>query len=100
MRLQSFTGRLRKQFDEENNQDQTKDLHLAPDRFKAFTIGNRQLLFEKAKRTPSEYNVFGYKGPAKVKEVDLASIGEDPKPIFIAMDLSHLEGTRISYSPT
>jgi len=49
------------------------------------------LLFEKAKRTPSIHNVSGYDGPAEVKEVDLASLGEDPKPVFIATDLSHLE---------
>ena len=31
-----------KKIDEENTQDQAKDLHRAPDRFKAFTIGDRQ----------------------------------------------------------
>ena len=28
---------------------------------------------------------------AEVKEVDLADEQEDPKPVFIATDLSHLE---------
>ena len=56
-----------KKFDEENNQDQIKDLHPTPDRFKAFTIGNRQLLFEKAKQSPSEYNISGYEAPLRLK---------------------------------
>ena len=91
VRLQKLHREAEKKFDEENNQEKIKDLHPTPDRFKAFTIGNRQLLCEKAKRSPSEYNISGYEGPAEVKEVDLSSLGQDPKPLFIATDLSHLE---------
>ena len=79
--------------DLKNSQTQSPDIDInpAPERFKAFTIGDRHLVFDKAKQKPSEGSTSGYDGPAEVKEVDLAAEGEDPKPIFIATDLSHLE---------
>ena len=59
---------------------------------KAFTIGDRHLVFDKSQRKLSEGSNTGYDGPpAEVKEVDLADEQEDPKPVFIATDLSHLE---------
>ena len=67
------------------------DSYPVPDRFKAFAIGDRHLVFDKAQRKPSEGSNTGYDGPAEVKEVDLADEQEEPKPVFIATYLSHLE---------
>ena len=68
------------------------DSYPVPDRFKAFTIGDRHLVFDKAQRKPFEGSNPHYDGSlTEVKEVDLADEQEDPKPVFIATDLSHLE---------
>ena len=41
----------------------TADSYPVPDRFKAFTIGDRHLVFDKAQRKPSEGSNTGYDGP-------------------------------------
>ena len=87
--------RLHRQKDKELRENKAKDLktdsYPVPDRFKAFTIGDRHLVFDKAQRKPSKGSNTGYDGPAEVKEVDLADEQEEPKLVFIATDLSHLE---------
>ena len=46
---------------------------------------------EKAKRIVQVYDDGAYKGPTKVKEVNLASQGEVPKPVFVWVDLNNKE---------
>ena len=79
----------KRELKENKAKDLKTDSYPVPDRFKAFTIGDRHLVFDKAQRKPSEGSNTGYDGPAK--EVDLADEKEDPKLVFIATNLSHVE---------
>ena len=55
------------------------------------TIQDRDIFCEKAKRIADTYDDGVYEGPAKVKEVNLATPGETPKPVFVSVDLSKEE---------
>lgn len=81
----------RKELKQNDSKKPDKDIHAVPDSFKAFTVRELHLVFDKAIRKPSDSNTKGYDGLMEVKEIDLAAEGEDPKPVFIATDLSHLE---------
>ena len=70
--------------DEEDHKD-------VPGHFKSYTIQDRDIFCEKAKRIADTYDDGVYEGPAKVKEVNLAAPGETPKPVFVSVDLSKEE---------
>ena len=40
------------------------------------------------KRIADTYDDGVYEGPVKVKEVNLAGLGETPKPVFVSVDLT------------
>ena len=56
-----------------------------PGHFKSYTILDRDIFCEKAKRIADRYDDGVYEGPAKVKEVNLAGPREMPKPIFVSV---------------
>ena len=66
-------------------------LRPAPEHFKAYTTGERKVAYTKAQRTPTNGSNGVYDGPAVVKEIELAELGEDSKPVFIAQDLTPVE---------
>ena len=59
--------------------------------FKSYTIQDRDIFCEKTKRIANTYDDGVYEGPTKVKEVNLAGLGETPKPVFVSVDLSKEE---------
>ena len=62
-----------------------------PGHFKSYTIQNRDIFCEKAKRIADTYDDGVYEGPTKVKEVNLVGPREMPKPIFVSVDLNKEE---------
>lgn len=62
--------------------DEDKDLRNVPLHFKSYTVQDRHIFYEKAKRIANIYEDGVYEGPTKVKE-NIASKGETPKPVFI-----------------
>ena len=58
-----------------------------PSHFKKYTIQNRKIVVTQPMREPREHG--SYDGPENAKKIDLALDGEDPKPVYIATDLSH-----------
>ena len=73
-----------KSLEEENLKD-------IPIHFKSYFIQDWDIFYEKAKRIADTYDDGVYEGPAKVKEVNLARLGETPKPLFVSMDLTKEE---------
>ena len=61
-----------------------KDVHV---HFKSYSIQDRGIFCEKAKRIADTYDDGVYEGPAKVKEVNCAKLGETPKQVFVSVDL-------------
>ena len=59
----------RKELEQNKPKEPDKDIHAALDRFKAFTVGERHLVFNKATQKPYENNTKGYDGPDDVKEL-------------------------------
>ena len=54
-------------------------------------LSNRDIFCEKVRHIADTYDDGVYKGPVNVKEVNLARLGETPKPVFVSMDLSKEE---------
>ncbi|MCO5577322.1 hypothetical protein L7F22_031150 [Adiantum nelumboides] len=59
-----------------------------PDNFKRYTIQDRKIVLETPKRTPQGKLGESYDGPELAKQVDIAEQGEDPKLVWVAMDLT------------
>ena len=64
-----------------------------PSHFKKYTIQNRKIVVTQPMREPREHG--SYDGPENAKKIDLALEGEDPKPVYIATDLSNDEEERL-----
>lgn len=60
------------------------------DHFKTYTIATNKKVVHltAAKRIKEDSQSTSYDSPAEVKEVDLVEIGEDPKLVYIAKDLT------------
>lgn len=58
----------------------------APLHFKRYTIQERKIVLQQPKRE-KEKSSKSYDGPEKFKKIDLASEGEEAKPVWIANDL-------------
>ena len=69
---------------EESGED--KDAISVPSHYKKYTIQDRRLVGEKPiwEREPGK----SYDGPEDAKKIDLAEPGEEPRPVYIATDLS------------
>ena len=81
---------LRKTWDSvsELESDEEKDQINVPDNFKTYTVQNRTIALQKPKRDKPTKVGESYDGLEYAKQMDLANPGEDPKPVFIATDLS------------
>ena len=62
-----------------------------PVHFKSYSIQDRDIFCEKAKRIADTYDDGVYEGPTNFKEVNLVGLGETPKPIFVSVDLTKEE---------
>ena len=67
--------------------DEDEDMRNVPPHFKSYTIQDRHTFCEKTKRIADIYDDGVYEGPTKVKEVNIATKRETPKPVFISIDL-------------
>ena len=67
------------------------NLKDVPRHFKSYSIQDRDISCEKAKRIADTYDDGVYEGPAKVKEVNLVEPGETPKLVFVSVDLTKKE---------
>lgn len=74
-----------------NKSSKEENLKDVPIHFKSYSIQDRDIFYEKAKRIVDTYDDGVYKGPVKVKEVNLAKPEEAPKPIFVSVDLTKEE---------
>ncbi|MCO5606025.1 hypothetical protein L7F22_060212 [Adiantum nelumboides] len=72
-------------------QKEAIDIHSAPKHFKSYTTGDCKVVYTKAQRTPINGSSGVYDGPIIVKEIQLAKLGEESKPVFIAQDLTEVE---------
>ncbi|MCO5554904.1 hypothetical protein L7F22_008442 [Adiantum nelumboides] len=61
-----------------------------PEHYKKYTFEERKIVITKPERTMNTLGV-SYDGPEDAKKIDLSSPGEDPKPVYIATDLSEQE---------
>ena len=67
--------------------DEQKDGISVPLNFKTYTIQDRRIVTQPPKRSKLNKPRESYDGPKDAKKIDLARPGEDPKPVYIAMDL-------------
>ena len=58
-----------------------------PSHYKRYAIEQQRIVLEKPKRERVEPGK-SYDGPEQAKKIDLAQPGEDPKPAYIANDLT------------
>ncbi|MCO5575756.1 hypothetical protein L7F22_029560 [Adiantum nelumboides] len=63
---------------------------LVPSHYKKYTIQARQIIVQQSMRELKESRT-SYDGPKKAKKIDLAKPRKDPKPTFIAIDLTKEE---------
>ena len=59
--------------------------------FKFYSIQDKDIFYEKAKRMGDTYDEGVYEGLVKVKEVNLAELGETPKLVFVSIELTKEE---------
>lgn len=64
-------------------EDLDKDALGAPSHFKQYTIQERKIVLQQPKRDPQKPG----EGPKNSKKIDLVEEGEEPKPIWIALEL-------------
>lgn len=68
--------------------DEEKDVVSVPSHFKRYTIQDRIISMQQPKREKPLAPGESYDGPEDAKRVDLANLGEDPCPVYIATILS------------
>ena len=59
-----------------------------PSNFKSYTIQDRRIVLQQPKRVKPEIMGESYDGPEDAKKIDLANPGEEPRPVYIATDLT------------
>ena len=74
-----------------NKSSSLKNLKDVLVHFKFYSIQDRDLFWEKAKRIANPNDDGVYKEPTKVEEVNLAELGETLKPVFVSVDLTKEE---------
>ena len=79
---------------ESDEEEKESDLACVnvPFHFKKYTIQDKKIIIEQPIREMVEPGK-SYDGPENAKRIDLAELGEEPKPAYIASDLSYEEET-------
>ena len=67
------------------------DTLSVPSNFKRYTIEDRKIVLQQPQREKALNARESYDGPEDAKRIDLAKLGEDPRPVYIAMDLTPKE---------
>ena len=62
-----------------------------PSNFKTYTVQDRKIMTQSPQRDKPTNLGESYDGPEEVKQVDLAQLGQDPKPVYIATNLQPQE---------
>ncbi|MCO5569916.1 hypothetical protein L7F22_023630 [Adiantum nelumboides] len=74
----------------ETDEDANSDKMDVPSHYKKYTIQDRKIIVQQPMRELKEPGT-SYDGPKKAKKIDLAEPGEEPKPAYIATDLTEEE---------
>ncbi|MCO5603086.1 hypothetical protein L7F22_057231 [Adiantum nelumboides] len=74
----------------ETDEDCNSDKMDVPSHYKKYTIQDRKIIVQQPMRELKEPGT-SYDGPEKAKKIDLAEPGEEPKPTYIATDLTEEE---------
>ncbi|MCO5575757.1 hypothetical protein L7F22_029561 [Adiantum nelumboides] len=74
----------------ETDEDVNSDKMDVPSHYKTYTIQDRKIIVQQPMRELKEPGT-SYDGPEKAKKIDLAEPGEEPKPAYIATDLTEEE---------
>ncbi|MCO5553962.1 hypothetical protein L7F22_007488 [Adiantum nelumboides] len=74
----------------ETDEDTNSDKMDVPSHHKKYTIQNRKIIVQQPMRKLKEPGTL-YDGPKKAKKIDLAEPGKEPKPAYIATDLTEEE---------
>ena len=61
-----------------------------PEHYKKYTIEECKIIWKKPNRQQPVASI-SFEGPKDAKKIDLAGLGEDAKPIYIAIDLEPIE---------
>ena len=67
-----------------------------PSSFKRYTIKNRTIKLQTPQRVKPQQHGESYDGPKDAKRVDLAILGEEPRPVYIATDSVARRGGKTS----
>ncbi len=59
-----------------------------PDGLKKYTIEDRKVILQKPMRKKPDTPGISYDGPEDAKQIDIAKEGEEPKMVWIAIDLT------------
>ncbi|MCO5565132.1 hypothetical protein L7F22_018803 [Adiantum nelumboides] len=74
----------------ETDEDANSDKMDVPSHYKKYTIQDRKTIVQQPMRELKEPGT-SYDGPEKAKKIDLAESREEPKPLYIATDLTKEE---------
>ncbi|MCO5557917.1 hypothetical protein L7F22_011490 [Adiantum nelumboides] len=74
----------------ETDEDANLDKMDVPSHYKKYTIQDRKIIVQQPMRELKEPGT-SYDGPEKAKKIDLAELGEEQKPAYIATDLTEEE---------
>ena len=75
----------------DDSTDKDEDDASVPSNFKHFTVQDRQVVLQRPNRQKPKMPRVSYDGLEDAKKIDLAEPGEEPKPTWIATDLSQEE---------
>ena len=68
--------------DKSMEEEEDEDLRDVPKHLKSYSVKDQDIFYEKAKRMVDTHNDGVHEGLMKVKEVNLAKLGESPKLVF------------------
>ena len=71
-----------------DHSDDEGDTLDAPSNFKKYTIQDRKIFLQQPIRQKPEEPGISYDGPEDAKQIDLAEPGEEPRQVWIAIDLT------------
>ncbi|MCO5601140.1 hypothetical protein L7F22_055259 [Adiantum nelumboides] len=74
----------------ETDEDANSDKMDVPSHYKKYTIQDRKIIVQQSMSELKEPGT-SYDGPKKAMKIDLAEPGEEPKPVYIATDLTEEE---------
>ncbi|MCO5549970.1 hypothetical protein L7F22_003447 [Adiantum nelumboides] len=74
----------------ETTNEENQDIMSVPSHYKKYTLQDRKIIVEQSVRELRKQGE-SYEGPENTKKIDLAKLDEEPRPAYIADDLSEEE---------